>query len=257
MLLEAVVVAAGLGLRLVEYSRGKPKFVVDLLGRPLLWYPVSTLVSAGVKRLTVVVPGGWKDALSDALEGIKGVEHSAVENHSPSRDNGYSLLLAEGQVSSDRFILSMCDHIYSREVVSKLVSSAAPDTDIVVAADGDPKFIDVAEATKIQTDADGKVLAIGKDLDQFNYVDAGVFLLSRRVFDVARDLERAKWFVRMSDIVTEAVKRGYKVEVADITGSPWTEVDTPSDIVALVDGDRRPVMEAVLRELGIGGKWGR
>ena len=35
MISEAVIMAAGLGLRLAEYSGGKPKFVVDLLGKPL------------------------------------------------------------------------------------------------------------------------------------------------------------------------------------------------------------------------------
>lgn len=257
MISEAVILAAGLGLRMWGYSKGKPKFAIEVLGKPLLWYPLSVLVSAGVSKVTAVVPGGWRERLLEVVGKFEGVEFAVVECHTPSRDNGYTLLFAEDYVSSGRFFLSMCDHVYVRELLFKLASGADPEVDLVVAADGDPKYVDVAEATKILADADGNILAIDKELERFNYVDAGVFVLSRRIFDVARTLKRAKWVVRMSEVVAEAVKRGHRAKVADVTGAAWTEVDTPDDIEALVRGDRKPVMEAVLRELGAEELWGK
>lgn len=251
MISEAIIAAAGLGLRLTEYSGGKPKFAAKVHGRPLIAYPLAAITRAGIKRVTVVVPGGWREHLLEALQFLLApAEVSVIENHTPSRDNGYTLLLAEKHVSSERFLLSMCDHVYTSALVTKLIASAPPNTDIAIGADRDPKFIDINEATKILADERGAVKAIGKDLTDYNYIDVGVFVLSRRVFDVARDLELKRWSITMSDVVTEAVGQGYAVVVADVTEALWTEVDTPADVEALLSGGRRPVLDEALREVG-------
>ncbi|TAJ13212.1 nucleotidyltransferase family protein [Marinilabiliaceae bacterium JC017] len=53
--LNAMIFAAGLGTRLQPLTDNKPKALVELFGKPLLWYAISQIRSAGIKRIVVNV----------------------------------------------------------------------------------------------------------------------------------------------------------------------------------------------------------
>ena len=52
--------------------------------------------------------------------------------------------------------------------------------------------------------------------------------------------------MKLSDIINEAIARGLKVVVADITGLPWTEVDTVEDYLAINEGWKRSMLGEVM-----------
>ena len=244
---EAVVLAAGTGSRL---GTGKPKFLAEVLNVPLMLYPVKVLRAVGVKRFTVVAPKGWGGEAKEVLKG-EGVDACIVENPYVGRENGYSLLLSSECVSGDSFILTMCDHLYTPGLVNAVLGvSGGREVDVVIGGDRAPRYVDVGEATKILAGSRGEVVRVGKDLHRFTHVDVGVFTLKRSVYDVCRYLERSLEVIKLSDVVNEAVAMGYRVIVADATGSPWTEIDTRSDLESVVSGGRRAVLNEVLKAVG-------
>lgn len=247
MLREGIILAAGLGRRLRSISWGKPKFIVKLEGYPLIVYPVAVLASIGVRRFTIVVPWGWGDSVREILECCR-VDYYVVENNSTERENGYSLTLVEEYVGDDVLILSMCDHLYVPEVPLTVISRfKCGDVELVVGGDKAPPYINIDEATKILTDRNYYIKAIGKELRNFTYIDTGVYVITRSILKIARNIAKSKVKLKLSEIIEYVKNIGVNVAVADVTGSLWTEIDTENDYYEVVNGYRRIVLDKVLK----------
>jgi choline kinase len=248
---SCVILASGYGTRLGSLLDGRPKFLLDVYGRPIVSYPIMALRSIGVRRFVVVVPDGWREVFEKTIAThFPELEFEVVSNELVERDNGYSFLLTSSHISDDYFLLSMCDHIYGGEIPAKLLSELGRSRcDVLIAGDPNPPYIDVREATKIRAEG-GTVIRVGKRLRKYNYVDAGVFIASRRLYEAARRLERRTWIIKFSDILNEDVRLGYRLRVVDISPSPWTEVDTPQDLNEVVNGRRREVINRLLGDMG-------
>ena len=244
---EAVVLAAGIGSRLGRIARGA-KFAVKVAGRPLIQYPVLSLASAGVRRVVVVTRSAVLPLARMAMRGVQDVvDVRFCVNNEWYRENGYSLYVASRCVRSNVFYVSMSDHIYPAWVPRRLAEAAReyPDAVALVAGDREPRFVDVDEATRIRS-RDGLVEAIGKGVSPWDYVDMGVFVMRREIFEVAARVAGRKATFGLSDVLMEAVSSGFEVRVVDVTGAPWVEVDTPSDYWSLVHGSKREVLSAAV-----------
>lgn len=233
---EAVVLSAGLGTRLREYL-GTVKYLADVDGSPLISYPLRALKAVGVERVHLVVHPSFAERVVKVARSIVG-EVDYVENPHPERENGYSLLLAEGLVKDEYFYVSMADHIYQPEILKVLAREVEGEAVAIMGGDREPRYIDIAEATKILAPR-GLVLRVGKELENYTHIDVGVHVLSRRIYDVPSSIPVK---LSLADLLNLAIARGFTVKVADVTGIPWTEIDTPRDYEEVVSGRRKPVL---------------
>jgi len=213
----AVILAAGEGLRLGRLS--KP--LAPVAGITLLERTIATVRAAGVGRVIVVV-GHAKEAVAEFLE-QRALDVELVENERFSVGNGSSAV-AGGTVAGERFLLMMCDHLVEPAVIGRMIACRAP---FAVAVDREPMFCEVDEATKVQV-AGGAVITVARELEQWDAVDAGIFVCDRSVLDAA---ERA---LAAGEGTWNAVKRqwiaeGRRLDVVDVTGAFWIDVDTPAD----------------------------
>ncbi len=237
---EAVVLAAGLGRRLRAYL-GTVKYLAEIGGEPLISYPLRALKAVGVRSVHLVVnPSHAEELVGVARRIFNRVDY--VLNPHPERENGYSLLLAEDLVEDDYFYVSMADHIYQPGVLEVLAREAV-DSVAVLGGDRSPRFIDVAEATKILA-PEGLVMRIGKGLEEYTHIDVGVHVFSRKIYEVVRRGHIPER-LSLSTLVNTAVAQGLVVKVADVTGFAWTEIDTPRDYEEVLHGYRRTVLEAL------------
>jgi len=240
-------------VRLSSILCGRPKFLLDVVGRPIISYAIGALAAAGVREFVVVVPAGWSHAFASRVAGLfRGVEFTVIENRHVDRGNGYSFALT-GEHVEDAALLSMCDHIYTPEIPRALLSSYRPGGAVAyVAGDSRADYVDVAEATRIRAGREGLVEEIGKGIADFNYIDTGVFIVTRKLYSVADELASSSRVVEFSQVIAAAVKRGYPVKLVDVTSMPWTEVDTPEDLRELLLGRRAAVLSRVLPDIQIG-----
>ena len=233
MLEEAVILASGLGSRLRGLS-DRPKFAFLLFERPLIYYPIISLRNAGVKRFHIIVAKGYKDLALDLLNEF---DVLILENERPERENGYTLSYAKNVVKSDQFFVSVCDHIYPKEMPLRL-KKAYLGADILIAGDRSPKHVELSEATKIRVD--GRV-EVSKDLKAFDYIDTGLFIFSSRIFSFEFEREEK---LTLNRLITLSSEKGYEVRVADITGIPWKDIDTPDDVHYLASEKGLEVLRA-------------
>jgi 1L-myo-inositol 1-phosphate cytidylyltransferase / CDP-L-myo-inositol myo-inositolphosphotransferase len=212
-----VILAAGSGLRL----EGGPKPLAQVGGITLLERAVLTLRQAGVKRIIVVI-GHAKDAVKQFVA-ERALDVELVENDDFSLGNGSSMLVG-GRAVGGRFILTMVDHIVDPEAIARLLSSEAT---LTAAVDTKPSSCRLAEATKVRLSGE-RVVAVGRELEDYHAVDAGLFLCDAEVVAIA---ERA---VAAGEGSWNAVKRrclaeGRPIVAVDLKGLFWVDVDTRDD----------------------------
>ncbi len=246
---EAIILAAGESKRLSRYTGGLSKTLIKIFGVPLLLIPVRILHSIGVDRFIIVTKPDLKKRIKSILKKEK-ISYKIVVNRYSERENGYSLYLGLKAVHDNYFFLSMADHVYPASVPLKLLKDFGDNASIIIAGDSDPMLIDIKEATKILANKDGEVIKISKKLTDFNFIDAGVFIISKKVIKVAEFLERNLKVFSVADIVNFSISIGHKVKVSDITGIPWMEIDTVRDLRRLLYGLGRIVLRRVFEDLG-------
>ena len=224
---EAVILMAGEGSRLRGSDKTLLKPFVSVGGRPLISYALDGLVHAGIRSLNFVVGYEHRRMIAQVKPLIPaGLTTSFIENREWQKQNGISLLAAADSVGRP-FLLTMSDHLFDDAIVHRLCGSFCPGF-LNIAVDRKLQSIfDLDDAMKVQTRGDS-VIAIGKDLCDYDAIDIGLFVCPLEVFDY---LERAKSSSGKSDCsLADGVRLmagDNKVRAKDIGESWWQDVDTP------------------------------
>ena len=225
-----VILAAGEGSRLARQGEDTPKPALSLLGLSLAERTIVCCMAAGIRRFLVVL-GHAADQVQAHYQGIAARRQCDVE-FVTAQDwklgNGASALAAADKVGSDPFLLTMSDHLIAPSLIAKILQAGTQDGEISLAVDRDKTGVfDVEDVTKVAL-SDGRVVRIGKTLDEWDAADTGVFLCTRALFDA---LERAQAQGRhsLSDGVSQLAAAG-KVSAVDVTGEDWIDVDTPESL---------------------------
>jgi len=244
--MEGIILAAGLGSRLRSISR-KPKFAIELDGRPLIYYPLSNMFRIGLDRILVVVNMESLEYMYDIVDKLEFKSRiEIIVNENPEKGNAYSLLKAAFRTTDENFLLSMSDHIYPTKVLERILTyrkKFAPDADVIVGGDSLPRFIDIEEATKILADEKYNMVDIGKDLVEYTHVDVGVSHMSRRIIRYTQEYFTLHFQGELSMLLKWFKNKGMTLKVCDIEGVPWKDIDTPEDLYMILSGDYRVVLD--------------
>jgi len=223
--LPAVVLAAGYGSRLEEATNGFPKVLVPVAGRSLIEHTLTALWQVGCTDICVVT--GYRAAeVERALRALRtdGRRVQTILNPRYDLPNASSLAAARTWIGARPFLLLMADHLLSTEAIARMLRSAHP---YAVGIDRSSLTADrIAEATKVEIDGDGRVVALGKHLTRWHGIDAGIFRLLPNLFT---DLDRLGSATELSALLT-AVARRVPFYTVDLTGAFWLDVDTPADL---------------------------
>ena len=233
--IPALVLAAGEGSRLREYTKSKPLLRVG--GMPLLGRVLRSLKEAGVQNVWIAI--GYRadkirQQIGDNYAGLR-IQYIIVEQW--QKGNLYSLLAAEG-VFQENFLLCMSDHIFDPEIPKKLIDSK-PERTIVLAIDK------VSEEDTKVLERDGIILEIGKKINQSNVaIDTGIFLCSAKIFEYTKETAK-EGASELADCVRIAGQNG-DAQVVDVSGHLWTDIDTKQDL----DRAKRLIVENSQKKRG-------
>jgi choline kinase len=227
---DALVLAAGNGGRFQTSTR-QSKLLQPILGQPLILRTLEMARDAGVARAHLVV-GYQADAIRAAIAAHppSGLTIEFTYNPDWHLENGVSALAARARLMATRFAVLMGDHLFESRMLSRLLRTHLPAGESLLAVDSRPAPpAVVAEATKVRL-AGTRIVAIGKDLIDFDALDTGVFVCTPDLFD-ALDRARASGDTTLSGGIRQLAARGMMRGV-DIGGAAWYDIDTVADLEA-------------------------
>lgn len=227
---RAVILAAGNGDRFRTPTRDS-KLLQPLLGRPILLRTIEAARDAGVQAVTVVL--GYQASRVRALVergAPAGLDVSFAYNPDWQLENGISARAARPLAGHERFALLMGDHVFEPPVLARMLRLEIDPDDSVLAIDARPATPAQAdEATKVRREG-SRIVAIGKDLEDYDALDTGVFVCSPLLFH-ALDVSIAQGNTTLSGGIRELAARGL-MRGMEIGDAAWCDIDTRSDFAA-------------------------
>jgi 1L-myo-inositol 1-phosphate cytidylyltransferase len=223
---QCLILAAGRGTRLRSVSSGLPKPLVPFRGKPILENVILRAEQAGFTQFVIVV-GYRSDFIRRWFDGSRlsgRVSVTWVENPEFHKQNGISALKARDQIHGN-FLLLMADHVFEPETARALLAQPLAPGEVVLAVDPNiDQVFDLQDATKVRREGDF-IVDIGKEIDNPDALDTGMFLCSPVLFD---RLESASTDgnCSLSDGMRE-LAREHRLRAFEIGDSRWQDLDTP------------------------------
>ena len=239
---SAMIIAAGLGSRLMGYTEDLPKCMLNFGGKTLLQRQLDAYNECGIKNISVI-RGYKKEKIN--YEGLRYYENTDFENN-----NILNSLFYGEEALNGNIIISYSDILFDTSVVKRLLES---DKDIAIVVDIDwreyfvgRKGHPIEEAENVVFNANNEVVQIGKILtgrdDVFGefigmmkFTPRGAEIFKKH-FHRAKDqywdkpFQRAKTFQKayITDMIQEMVELGSTVHCVIIERG-WKEIDTEED----------------------------
>lgn len=159
--MQALILAAGMGKRLGEYTRNNTKCMVEVNGTRLIDRMIRQLVPLGLDRLVMVVGYHGRELMEYLGNERYGLRIEYVENPVYDRTNNiYSLALAKEWLRADDTILLESDLIFDDTMLSLLLDNPLPNLALVA---------------KYESWMDGTMVRIDEDLNIVNFVPKAAF----------------------------------------------------------------------------------
>lgn len=187
--MKGIILAGGLGTRLYPLTLTVSKQMMPVYDKPMIYYPLSTLMQAGIKDILIIstpydLPN-FEKLLKDGSE--IGCNFSYVAQHEP---NGLAqaFVLGEEFIGNDGAALILGDNIFYGESMPKLMrESADPDGGVIFAYQvADPERYGVVEF-----DDEFHAISIEEKpkKPKSNYAVPGLYFYDNQVVDIAKNLQ--------------------------------------------------------------------
>lgn len=229
--MTAIILAAGVGKRLLDASGGKPKCLIRIGGQSLLERLLRQLAVAGVADAIVVVGFGADTVRSEIGDGPGGIRVRFIENPRYREGAILSLWTAEAALSGAVLVMD-ADVLCGQQVIDRLVRSSHENCFLLDASapnTGEEQMLLVRGERVlniIRGGAPGYEL-MGESVGFLKLSDAAAQLLRQllaaRIDGGHTDIEHEEVYPDLLARVTVGFER--------IDGAPWTEIDFPDDVV--------------------------
>jgi glucose-1-phosphate thymidylyltransferase len=231
--MKGVILAGGAGTRLYPLTRVVSKQLLPVYDKPMIFYPLSTLMLAGIRDILLIstptdLPR-FRDLLKDGRDW--GLNLCYAEQAVP---NGLAQAFVIGRefVGNDGAALVLGDNIFHGDGLSELLQRVARQehgATIFGYHVKDPERYGVAEF-----DRDGRVIDIQEKPQQprSNYAVVGLYFYDNQVLDIARDLKPSKrGEYEITDVNLEYLRRGQlRCEVFS-RGMAWLDTGTVESLL--------------------------
>lgn len=229
--MKGIVLAGGTGSRLYPLTRGTSKQLLPVYNKPMIYYPISTLMLAGIRDILIITTpedqAAFKRLLGNGAD--YGVRFSyAIQ---PSADGiAQAFIIGEEFIGDDKVCLILGDNVFYGQSFSQTLKKTvdSPQSTLFIYQVKQPERYGVVEF-----DSNNKVISIDEkpDSPKSDYAVTGLYFYDNRVIDFAKSIvPSARGELEITDINQMYLDTGtLNVELLG-RGFAWLDTGTPESL---------------------------
>jgi len=207
--MKGVILAGGLGTRLMPCTKVTNKHLLPVYDKPMIYYPLRTLVNAGLEDIMIVTGGNnagdFLRLLGNGKEfGLKDISYTYQEGEGGIAD---ALRLAENFIEKDKMVVMLGDNIIRDDISGavKEFEKQEKGAKIFLKEVSNPEKFGVAEIEE------GRVVNIEEkpQKPKTSYAVIGLYMYDSDVFEIIKTLKPSgRGELEITDVNNEYIKRG-------------------------------------------------
>jgi len=234
--MKGIILAGGSGTRLYPITRGVCKQLLPIYDKPMIYYPLSVLMLAGIRDILIIsTPGDvprFKDIFGDGTD--LGLRFSYEQQPKP---NGLAeaFLIGEGFIGKDTAFLVLGDNIFFGHGLTELLKKSVHSVNSIGGSTVFGYYVNDPERYGIvEFDRDGNVLSLEEKPRQpkSNYAVTGLYFYDNNVVGIAKNIRPSgRGELEITDVNKEYLERKQlRVELMG-RGYAWLDTGTHESLL--------------------------
>ncbi len=214
--MKGIILAGGLGTRLYPLTHISNKHLLPVYNKPMIFYPIETLVNAGVNELMVVIGGPHVGHFLNILRSGKELGIKRLEFAVQEKEGGIAqaLSLAETFAGGDSITVILGDNTTDADI-SEDIKSFSSGAKIFLKEVPDPKRFGISTFDPSDSSKITKITEKPENPDS-NFAVTGLYIYDNRVFDFIKgNKPSARGELEITDV------NNRYIEVGELT---WSEL---------------------------------
>jgi glucose-1-phosphate thymidylyltransferase len=229
--MKGIVLAGGTGSRLWPITRSISKQLLPVYDKPMIYYPISTLMLAGIREILIITTphdqSQFQELLGDGSE--LGVTFQYATQPEP-KGLAQAFTIGEAFLSGDSCLMILGDNIFhgaglGRDIIRELPDSGAHIFTYEVSNPSDYGILEV--------DVNGQPISITEKPSKFisNLAVTGLYFFDGRVAEIAKNVEpSSRGELEITSVIDHYLKSASLTYSKLSRGSAWLDTGNPNSL---------------------------